>query len=629
MDRVSDVSAALFRSLAHDLGFDSGDITGTRFDPFPSGLPAESELGPADYARHALLASAFKKSEVESSHGAELATFADFRTAQAQCETQSVEALRSWDGSPAVGYSVATARDLLYSWLFKEGQPTITMSSIEAAARFGPGSSVGLGGRPPSLYFKIGGAKLTAGSEFVRSWYKASVSNVPLCEAAEMARKAAYGEIEVVDCGNLTFVPKSYSRRRIVVTEPTLNTYFQLGLGAELERVLRAKTGIDFSSQPARNSELARLGSEYGTYATMDLKQCSDYISMALIEFMFPPTLVRWIDLLRTKKVRYAVNTNKIVDGVMQSETHRGNLEVYSFATMGNGFCFPIQTMLLSALVLGVYDTLGIRPGANWGVFGDDIVVATEAYALLAQTLQELGLVVNLDKSFSSGKFRESCGTDWFSGVNVRGVYLKRYASDQDLFASFNLLNMWSSRTGISLLETLKTILSFVEGPIPIVPPDEGLSAGIHSPEPLTWHTEDCETSLDHWEYYPYIPVPSALNLEPWEEYAEFGAPLFDRDQGKRRKQFQRWLSALQSYCGGFVNEPAALKVLLAGGLRRSKLTFRTEKAVKYRQIVRRTPRWGYTELDEYRKIGVRKHSLMTQNVVRALAEFLTEAVRG
>jgi hypothetical protein len=361
----------------------------------------------------------------------------------------------------------------------------------------------------------------------------------------------------------------------------------------------------------------------------MDLKQCSDYISIALIEYMFPPTLVRWINLLRTERVRYSVNENSIVDGCLQSETYCGNIAVHSFATMGNGFCFPIQTMLLSALVLGVYDTLGIRPEANWGVFGDDIVVTTEAYELLAHTLQELGLVVNLNKSFSSGKFRESCGTDWFSGVNVRGVYLKRYTSDQDLFSAFNLLNMWSSRTGISLKETLRTILLFVEGTIPIVPPDEGLSSGIHSPDPLTRQTADGKASLDFWEYYPYIPAPATLSFEPWEMYCEFGEPAFEGGRGERKKQFKRWLSALQSYCGGFINEPAALKVLLAGGLRRSKLTFRSERGVVYRQVVRRTPRWGFTELDEYQKIGIRKHSLMTYNVIEALAAFLTEVAGG
>jgi hypothetical protein len=443
-----------------------------------------------------------------------------------------------------------------------------------------------------------------------------------------MARQAKYGEIEVVDCGNMSFVPKSYSRRRIVVTEPTVNTYFQLGLGAELERVLLAKTGIDFSTQPALNSELARQGSVTGNYATMDLKQCSDYISQALIEYMFPPTLVRWLNLLRTNKVRYTVKGCELVDGSPEWSTYRGNMTVHSFATMGNGFCFPIQTMLLSALVLGVYDTLGIPPEANWGVFGDDIVIATDAYALLARVLQELGLVVNLNKSFSTGKFRESCGTDWYDGVDVRGVYLKGYSSDQELFSAFNLLNMWSSHTGVELDRTLKTILSFVQGPIPIVPPDEGLSAGVHSPEPLSWISEDCDASLDFWEYHPYVPDPSALSIEPWE-YVTLGLPPSQGGKGMRKKQFKRWLSALQSYCGGVLNEPAALKVLLAGGLRRSKLTFRSERETRYRQITRRTPRWGYTELDEYQKIGIRKHSLMTYNVIEALAAFLTEVAGG
>jgi hypothetical protein len=552
-------------------------------------VPTDNEfLGSVDFARRALLASVFKKTEVESAPDAEDQTKAAFLDANRVCGMYSLESFRQWDGSPAVGYSVAAARDILYRWFSQESgtdDPAITMAGIEKAARFGPGSSVKHGKRPTTMYFKVGDAPMTSGSDFVRSWYEASVSAFPLCDAAEMARKARHGDILVHDCGNATFVPKSYSKRRMVVTEPSLNTYFQLGLGKEMERVLRDHTGISFDTQPRLNSELARQGSIDGSFATMDLKQCSDFISLSLVEYMFPPSLVRWMKILRTGKV----SMDKVEYGLNM------------MSTMGNGFTFPMQTILLVACVLGVYDTLDLPiqgpQGRTYGVFGDDIVVFEDAYPLLVRVLTELGLVVNLEKSFSRGSFRESCGTDYFCGVDVRGVYLKRYSTDQDLFSCFNRLALWSATHDIRLDRTLAQILKLIEGPIPMVPPDESITAGIVVP------VFPFKDSNGTFEYYPYRPIPSSLSFELWEEWDALGRP--EGCTGRLKRKFSRWLGDLYRYCDGSINEPAALKVLLAGGLRRSKMFIRSrDHDIKYRQIVERSPRWGFTPLEAFPSMG-------------------------
>lgn len=605
MHNASDVSALLFSRLCHDLDL-IDCLESNRFDPFPNGLPAESELDTTGYAKRALLCSVFKKSEVESAPDAEDLTMASFIEANNFCKTQTVEAFRNWDGQPSIGYSIATARQLLYQWFSSKRtveEAAITMTDIESSARFGPGASVGMKGKPTTLYFKCGDAPMTAGSDFVRSWYESSVAQNPLCEAAEMARKARQGAILVQSNGNLAFVPKSYSARRIVITEASLNTYFQLGLGEEMQRVLREHTGISFSTQPDLNVELARQGSIDGTYATMDLKQCSDYISRALVEFMFPPVIVRWFNKLRTNCVTTA---------------NGEQIELFMCSTMGNGFTFPLQTILLVACVLGVYDTLGIpvatQNGRNYGVFGDDIVVTADAYHLLSSVLQALGLRVNQAKSFNEGSFRESCGADFLNGTNVRGVYLKRYQTDTDLLSCFNRLILWSTTHGIVLTSTLAVILSLIEGPIPMVPPDEPVTAGIIMPfPPFNAGREGL------WEYYPYRPLPNSITFEPWEQWDMSGRP---DDSKARSKKLRRWIGDLRRYCDGSINEPAALKVLLAGGIRRFKMFIRNTDKLKYRQIVVKTPRWGYTPLEAFPKNGSGDAALLDSLISDAFASF-------
>jgi hypothetical protein len=118
----------------------------------------------------------------------------------------------------------------------------------------------------------------------------------------------------------------------------------------------------------------------------------------------------------------------------------------------------------------------------NWGVFGDDIVVLEEAFGPVKRLLGILGFRPNVDKSFgrNDGTFRESCGSDFYRGVNVRGVYCKRLDTVQDWYILINSLTDWSARHGIKLDLTMSWLLNQV--PRTEVPPWENPDTGIRIP---------------------------------------------------------------------------------------------------------------------------------------------------
>jgi hypothetical protein len=154
---------------------------------------------------------------------------------------------------------------------------------------------------------------------------------------------------------------------------------------------------------------------------------------------------------------------------------------------MGNATTFPLQVIIFSSVVSAVYNLLGIKlersrrgsPG-NFSVFGDDIIVKTRAYSWVVRLLTLLGFVTNEEKSFSEGPFRESCGADYYSGMNIRPVFLKRLDSPQDVAVVANRLNDWTSRTGIRLPATLQLLDKSYR--LPDVPLFENDDAGIKVP---------------------------------------------------------------------------------------------------------------------------------------------------
>jgi hypothetical protein len=104
---------------------------------------------------------------------------------------------------------------------------------------------------------------------------------------------------------------------------------------------------------------------------------------------------------------------------------------------MGNGFCFPLETLIFASLCAVSYDELRLKP--DFKVYGDDIIVRKSCAARVLELLTICGFKANTDKTFLEGPFRESCGAD-FEGEDVRPLTLD-YAFDslENIFKFCNL----------------------------------------------------------------------------------------------------------------------------------------------------------------------------------------------
>jgi hypothetical protein len=220
-------------------------------------------------------------------------------------------------------------------------------------------------------------------------------------------------------------VPKTLKAPRIIAMEPTCMMYMQQALWrcflSSLERDELLSKMIGFNDQ-VPNQDLARQGSADGLTATLDLSDASDRVSNQLVRIMVSrwPSLRSAIDATRSRRAD--------VEGY-------GVIRLAKYASMGSGLCFPIEAMVFTTLVfLGIQRSLNVtmtRKDVNLfrnsvRVYGDDLIVPVEHVLSVVQTLEHFGARVGLDKSFWTGRFRESCGKEYFMGHDVSLVRVRQ-----------------------------------------------------------------------------------------------------------------------------------------------------------------------------------------------------------
>jgi len=230
----------------------------------------------------------------------------------------------------------------------------------------------------------------------------------PVCYDILEFRKEVENRVQLVQNNKIVFVPKTTLVDRTIAVEPLLNGYVQKGTDIFMRRCLK-RVGLDLSSQE-RNQELARLGSLPGQsdpFVTIDLSAASDSIATEVVRRLVPPDWFEFLNSIRSKGYE--------LDGAV----HRYE----KFTSMGNGFCFPLETLIFAS-VCHVY----CSPG-DFVVYGDDIIVRRSVSKQVIATLWKLGFRHNTEKTFLEGDFRESCGADWFSGRDIRPLTLD-YAFD-------------------------------------------------------------------------------------------------------------------------------------------------------------------------------------------------------
>lgn len=300
--------------------------------------------------------------------------------------------------------------------------------------RFGPGASFDtIGTHAADKIGQVWSATSTAATEVQRLrrnhpylCARDSIEGVPM--------------VKVVRGSKLSTVQKNEEKDRTIAIEPLGNMCLQLAAGEYLSGALRS-VGLNINNQQPLNKAMAQKGSLTGAFATIDLKSASDMIHPDLVRMLLPP---EWYELLMT---------------IRSSETRLPNgewLELSMISTMGNGFTFPLMTLLIVALIYGYRCQSEHSPTLwiDWKttcVFGDDVIIPTHEFSGFCEILKGSGLVVNHDKSYFEGPFRESCGGDYYEGFDVTPFYVKSLESDADIYVALNKMSEWSGRMNVFL----------------------------------------------------------------------------------------------------------------------------------------------------------------------------------
>lgn len=239
----------------------------------------------------------------------------------------------------------------------------------------------------------------------------------------EVARCNFMQRLTTVTNNKISFVPKTAKTHRVIAVEPLLNGFVQKGIDEVLRKRL-LRVGIDLSDQSI-NQRLAKQGSVDDSdqgHVTIDLESASDSISIEMVKSLIPPA---WFDLLNCVR-----SPEYELDGTMY--------RYQKFCSMGNGFCFPLETLIFFASVASC-EGCGLAK-IDFSVYGDDIIVRKRISPTVLANLKLLGFKANRQKTFLEGPFRESCGADYFGGVDVRPYTLDHpLDSLQEVFKWLNL----------------------------------------------------------------------------------------------------------------------------------------------------------------------------------------------
>lgn len=340
-------------------------------------------------------------------------------------------------------------------------------------------------------------------------------------------------------------VPKTLKTPRIIAEEPAHIQYMQQAILRPLVRELEdpknlVSNFLGFSDQ-IPNKEMARISSSNGILATLDLKEASDRVSNVLVELLtsdFP-----WVSA-----AFQATRSTKAEISSLGMSIPR----LRKFASMGSALCFPVEAMVFLTIVM-----IGIQRNANKPlrtkdlltlvgkvrVYGDDIIIPTDCVHSVLSALNNFNCLVNYDKSFWNGKFRESCGGDYFDGRDVRPVYLSqpipttlKDASGLASLVAFRnqlyQLGFWI--TAMRLDDHLMTLL---KGHFPIVEPTSALlgRTSVVFPYGVDWADPGLQVPMVKGA----VAVPRIPNIKiegPWALVKCLSSPeIFEDDRHLER----------------------------------------------------------------------------------------------
>lgn len=214
---------------------------------------------------------------------------------------------------------------------------------------------------------------------------------------------------EYAASAKVLLVPKDCKGPRLISCEPRETMFIQQGLMAKLYDAIEShpltRGRVNFTRQEG-NQVAAMLGSLNQSLATIDLKEASDRLRLDLVERLFPENWVK-----ACKACRSATTT--LPDGTV--------VELAKHAPMGSALCFPIMALSIWAVL-----TAALPHDRSVMVYGDDVIIESDHYDRAHSALELVGLRVNKSKSYVTGFFRESCGKEWYQGIDITPIRLRK-----------------------------------------------------------------------------------------------------------------------------------------------------------------------------------------------------------
>jgi hypothetical protein len=216
----------------------------------------------------------------------------------------------------------------------------------------------------------------------------------------------------------LLMVPKTLKSPRIICAEPVAQMWCQQAILGFMEFEFNRLFDGDFIDlrDQGKSGDMVLSASRDQKHSTLDLSDASDRLSCFVVERLFRrnPALLRALYAARTRYV-----------GV-EYRRHKNFIKLKKFASQGTAVTFPVQSLCFLIMAIAASHRGNVvtwesimRLRKDVRVYGDDIIVPTHGYVDLKCILSLCLLKVNNDKSFTKGKFRESCGTDAYNGFDV------------------------------------------------------------------------------------------------------------------------------------------------------------------------------------------------------------------
>lgn len=389
------------------------------------------------------------------------------------------------------------------------------------AARFGKKSSIGC---PLSLAYidhKLTDLSAFTGSTECSKWfYRNVLPDDPILSGLvdELGVTTENHANLLHESLTLVNVPKSWKTHRPITPLTLIALFYSYGVGEQVTQRL-VMEGLDISRLQQRHRRLVEwlsLPENLSKGGTADLSNASNSILSWLLNRVLPR---EWYCAIKKTFQR-------------KLTTPGGGSTYYteSVLPMGNGLTFPVETLVFYCILKAIAELAKVKGLIS--VYGDDLIYPTRLHRYVAVIFPKLKFQLNLDKTFMKADFRESCGTDFYRGADVRPAYLpdahsllNRSMYQMWLYKTYNsLTRRWDPLEISGTLRYLLTEMSRVGHELFRVPPSFPDTAGIKVDHPqvipmdaevLPWAPIYlyCDGGLDHtqcgsWYYhFRYLEV--------------------------------------------------------------------------------------------------------------------------